>query len=193
MSIVKKERNKPDKTFEIGKKLVLDNSKRQMGPRPKLDVLVNEILPEKKRNGKAPEDSAELLTDLSRAFSIETGHVLIESVRKDYRDLAIQLKQDIQEEYNCSTSLEKALVDQIVNSYIRKLSCSVRLEGQESYIDSDLIKYRNHLSTEIDRAHRQFLSGLETLKAIKSPKLDIKLKTENAYIAEKQSINAKKQ
>lgn len=186
-----KKKKEEDKVFQAGKEYVLNTVSKQIGPRSKTEKLIKETLPAAQKTGEIPEDGTSLINDLSRAFSIETGHVLIESVRESYRDLIIQLKEDIQNEYNCTTSLEKALVDQIANSYVRKLSYSTRLEQQNSYIDADQVRYRNHLSTEIDRAHRQFLSGLETLKAIKSPKLDIKLKTENAYIAEKQSINPK--
>lgn len=183
-----KKKKQSIQAIEDAKKFIIKQSSRQLGCHDKLKRLSSEILPEHRKTGSTPEDGPELLTDLSRAFGVETGHILVESVKGSYKELAIELKQSIQDEYNCTTALEKALADLIVNSYIRKLSSSNKLENYGSDIGPAQMKNRHLLSTEIDRAHRQFLSGLETLKAIKSPQINVKLKTDTAFIAQNQHI-----
>lgn len=126
---------------------------------------------------------------LSKAFSTDTGMLLVENVDNDYRGFALQMRRDLQKEFNCTNTIEKALVDLIVNSFIRKLSYSGAMKSKKEYITPLCDNYRNYLSKEIDRAHRQFLSSLEALRFIKQPALRVNVKTNNAFIGENQQFN----
>ena len=98
--------------------------------------------------------------------------------------------QDLEKEFKCKSPSDKALVDLIANSYVRKLSYSRKLETTKPCTGKDYDRYREFLSKEVDRAHRQFLSALEMLRAIKQPKLN--LRVTNAFLAHQQQINTKR-
>lgn len=149
--------------------------------------LAREQLPEK----KPFDDIIKNLDSISLAYSLESGYALMESVDDRYRKLALQMKWDLEKEYKCDSSSEKALADQIVSSYIRKLSFSKLLESckKQEYCSNEKVGYLKFLSKEIDRSYRQFLSALETLKAIKQPALNVNIKAQNTFFAQNQQIN----
>ena len=66
---------------------------------------------------------------------------------------------------------------------------SVYISGDRP-ITNELNNYYNFLSKEIDRAQRQYITGLQTLKQLKSPSLPVTIKTTTAYIAENQQVNS---
>ena len=45
------------------------------------------------------------------------------------------------------------------------------------------------ISKELDRANRQFITALTTLKQIKAPSLEINVKTKAAFVAQNQQLN----
>ncbi len=140
---------------------------------------------------KASDEVTKNLQAVSRAYSLESGHMLMESVEIEYHQLALQMKIDLEKEFNCKTPSEQALTDQVVISYIRKLTFSRHLEEHKAQrvLSHERNGYLNFISKEVDRAHRQFLSALETLKAIKQPPFKVNVKTQNAFIAENQQFN----
>ena len=160
-----------------------------------------EIKPEKKygvadakdfiiHSTKASSDPNENLARFAQTYLAE-GYVLMNSLGSDYQGLAFQMKKDLQQEFNCIKPSEKALVDIIVNAYVRKLTYSNKMERNQKYLGSEQDGYRNYLSKELDRAHRQFLSALETLKAIQQPAMNVNIKTNTAFVGENQQFNTK--
>ncbi|MBD3300247.1 MAG: hypothetical protein GF347_02755 [Candidatus Moranbacteria bacterium] len=137
------------------------------------------------------EKEGKTIYDLARTFNDQTGTALIESIDKDYECLAFRMKNKIEKEYNCKLLSEKALVDQIVNSYIRKLGYSkiMKLYDKPTSLCNEQVNLLKFYSMECDRCHRQFISGLETLRAIKQPSLKVNIKSNKAYISQNQQIN----
>ncbi|MBD3245285.1 MAG: hypothetical protein GF335_04840 [Candidatus Moranbacteria bacterium] len=181
-------------TKEDARKLVIDLSRKQIDPEDKLKKVANEtmerIYAEDKRVTK---NDSKLVDELAKDLSLDTGVVLAESIYSSYRGLAIQLKRDIEKEYQCNLSSEKALVDQLVNAYVRKLYYSGIMQSYDTprYISNEHVGLLNFYSKEIDKAHRQFISGLETLKAMKQPDLKLSIKAKQAYFANNQQVNNK--
>lgn len=142
------------------------------------------------RESLSPEE-IKIATQFSVAHSLKTGHALIDSVFERYRGLAIQMKSELETEFDCKKPSEKALVDQSVNCYIRKLAFSARLQDGQNFqnFSKERNGYFDFLSREIDRAHRQFLSSLEMLRLMKQPAMKVNVKTQNAFIADKQQFN----
>lgn len=142
------------------------------------------------------EQQVELLEDagkLCHALGVETGYPLMESVQEINHGLAIEIKRNLEKEFDCQNYSEKMLVDLITNAYITKLSLSYKMATSQNNLGHDHDSYRNYLSKELDRSHRQFLSGLETLKFMKQPSLRVNIKTNTAFIAENQQFNNKSQ
>lgn len=192
--IVKKENIVPSKKYTLQevKKLVLDCAKTSIDPDVLLEMFANEYLPRigAKDNSKKQEMN-EKISELSLAFSSETGYMLMKAVNEEHRGLALQMKRDLQEEFACKTVSEKMLVDLMVNAYIKKLRYSDKMEHNQQYIGHKYDSYRGYLSKEIDRAYRQFLSALETLKFMKQPAMKVNIKTNTAFVGENQQFNTK--
>lgn len=104
------------------------------------------------------------------------------------------------EQYNCTTSLEKALAEVIVGAHIRILEISEKLNDVTNadyghyyagyqYL-SQQTKFYAMLGKELDRAHRQFINALNTLKQLKAPNIEISVKAKNAFVSQNQQINA---
>jgi hypothetical protein len=101
------------------------------------------------------------------------------------------MKRDLQKEFDCQKSLEKSLVDQVVSSYVRKISYTKLMEiyNNPEWLSHERVSLLKFYSLEVDRAHRQFLSALETLQALKQPPLKINLRAHNAFLAQNQQLN----
>jgi len=191
--ITKKEDNKniPAKkyTAEETKKHIMDNTKSPYEPEELLTRFSRKSLPELFSSGQITEKIAEEISNIHRMFSLETGHALLEGIAENQRPLVLQLKKEIMKEFDCTKPSEIALADQVAFSYARKMAFSNILESNLKYFGSKYDGYRNFLSKEIDRAHRQFLSSLESLKNAKQPPLKVNLKSNNAFVGQNQQFN----
>lgn len=85
-----------------------------------LKELAEKNLPEYFKTKKQTDEMSNNIEKVSLALSLETGHILAESVPTRYRPFALQLKSDLEKEFDCKTASEIALVDQAVNAHIRK-------------------------------------------------------------------------
>lgn len=191
---MKKEKNRntlPAKkiTQQEAKEFFLEYGKALADPEIMLKDFAVKFMPQIHSQEKIDEEMVKKISDLSLALSIETGFMLMKSVDKQYHSLALQIRRDLQEEFACKTTSEKMLVDLAVNSFIRNLCYSDRMGQIQGHIGKEYNNYRNYFSKEIDSAHRQFISTIETLKFIKQPTMKVNIKTNNAFLAEKQQFN----
>jgi len=189
--IVKKEAAKPVKIFspEEIRMMVADAVKNHFGMENKIKKICEKQLPDYSAGKDDSEKTIDDLIYVSRASSLESGYVLAESVNDFYQGLAFQMKKEFHEEFDCKMASEKALVDLAVSSYISKLYYTKLLSLNQKDAGSDYNGYRNSASKEIDRAHRQFISAIETLRFMKQPSLKVNVRTNNAFIGEKQQFN----
>ena len=149
-------------------------------------------------NQKEQKEARNLLEEKSlkamMALGVETHFPLIETVGEGYRPLVMEFSRYLISELDCKTTHEKALAQLVVNAYIRVIDNSRRLNnelggpGQE--INENRTKYISMLSIQIDRANRQFLNALVTLKQLKAPAIEMNIKAKTAFIAQNQQINA---
>ncbi|MDX9964258.1 hypothetical protein [Desulfobacter postgatei] len=187
----KNEKNLPVKkiTQQEAKEIFLEYSKVFADPEIMLKDFILKYMPQLCSKEAGTEEAIKIMSDLSLALSIETGFMLMKSVDKQYNSLALQIRRDLQEEFACKTASEKMLVDLAVNSFIRNLCYSDKMGQTQEYIGNEYNNYRNYFSKEIDRAHRQFISAIETLKFIKQPSMKVNIKTNNAFVGENQQFN----
>jgi len=105
---------------------------------------------------------------------------------------SIEFSNQLQKEYDCQTPSEFALVEIIANSYARILDYSRAFNNCQNieFVSGEKNGYYTMLSKEVDKANRQFISALTTLKHIKSPGFDITVKAKTAFVAQNQQINS---
>jgi hypothetical protein len=129
-----------------------------------------------------------------RIFENESHVGLMESFNESYRMLSFEMTKTMISDFNCSNEAEKALVELIVNAYVRTIDNSRRLNNELECrnITTNRNIYIANLSKQIDRANRQFISNLLTLKQLKSPQIEINIKANNAFVSNNQQINLNK-
>lgn len=120
----------------------------------------------------------------------DKGILLINTIPERYRSFALNMLKQLQDDYKCTLMSEKSTAELVVLSYIRILELQRRLdayldEGGLAKID---MSYYAVLSKDLDRATRQYLYALQTLKTLKTPPLKVSIKTNTAIVGENQVI-----
>jgi len=153
----------------------------------------NEILPKFHRK-LTEENRTKCLVKTMYRFGLDTHAPLWESVSERYGLLAVEFARQLFEEYDCQTASEKALAQLAVNAYVRTLECSSILKScMKGTIAAEITGYYSMLSKELDRANRQFITAITTLKQMKVPQLKVNVKAKNAFVAQNQQINQNKE
>lgn len=190
-------------TPEEARKMVLELAIPDGDLKDNLKYLGNSILPKLLHgNEKEKEEAVEKFNKraLGVMMTLETDtHVaLMESFYSQYRGLAKEFSNQLIKDYNCNTNAEKALAEIITNAYIRVIDNSRRLNNNlgdpaESQSITELkIGYLTMLSKQIDRANRQFITALTTLKQIKSAPIEMNIKAKTAFVSQNQQFNLNK-
>lgn len=126
-------------------------------------------------------------------YNLENHVLLVDTTTsEEHRTFAIEMATEIIKEYDCKTAVEKTLAHTITSAYIRAMEYSKLLSrvSNMEFISDTKIRYYGMLGKEIDRANRQYISGLSTLALMKAPRLAVTVKTKNAFVANNQQINA---
>jgi hypothetical protein len=153
----------------------------------KLDDTKNRTLEQEKKKDK-------LLNEIVALHGLENGGWVSNIGRKseNIRGL-VKIRQDLIKEYQCKTPSELILVDNIIASYWRSMRYEMYIhsliekDGGYSF-DQLKVNVLNTLHKGIDLAQVSQNMNLTMLQGMKQPKLNIKVKTENAYIAQNQQV-----
>ena len=126
------------------------------------------------------------------ALGLETHYPLADMVGKRYRALAIEVARQIEKEYECKRPSEKLLAQTVAGAYCKIVEYSPHLRGITTDISLSKEKndYYSMISKELDRAHRQMITTLSTLRQIKNPPIELNVKAKTAFVAQNQQINA---
>jgi len=116
---------------------------------------------------------------------------LANTVPEKMATTVVEVANNLIEEYQCTTTLEKTLCEVIANSYGKILSISKKLDASLTfdYFGNERNSFIWVMSKELDRANRSYLSASNQLIEMKRPQSPIHIKTKNAYIAQNQQIN----
>ena len=141
---------------------------------------------------KLDQKTAEEMIKALSIYEFEKGALLSTGFPEIYRTFAINFMRELQKEYKCTTSSEKALTELITINYLRIFWLQRKIGN---YFNSDnlnglAIKYVAVLSIELDRANRHFQSSLQTLKALKQPPIEINMKTQTAIVGQNQIVQS---
>ena len=139
------------------------------------------------------EEQDYLQTHVRSLDNFTRSHIWLAETQKKWhlRTTIVELANNLIEEYECETTLEKTLCEVIANSYGKVMSISRKLDSSLSfeYFWHERNGFISIMSKELDRANRSYLSAMNQLIEIKEPKTSINIKTKNAYIAQNQQIN----
>lgn len=126
------------------------------------------------------------------ALGLETHYPLADMVGKRHRGLAIETARQLEKEYDCKTPSEKLLAQTIAGIYCKIVEFTPHLGTftKDTHLDNDRNAFYSMVSKELDRAHRQLITALATLRQIKNPPMELNVKARNAFVAQNQQINA---
>lgn len=137
------------------------------------------------------------VTEVMMTLEIDSHWGLMGAFNNRYWGMARELSSQIIKEYNCTTHVEKMLAEVIVNSFIRTLDASKGLTEGSLTLGGSITEIRTRyiavLSKQLDRANRQFLTSLMTLKQLKAPTIEMNIKANTAFVSQNQQINAPQQ
>lgn len=156
----------------------------------------NELLNIKKSLTAAQDKrKKEVELELAMLYGLENGIWSTSLSWTKYAPTLTQLRKSVVKDYSCQTSLELMLADRIVSHYWRAMRSDSILnmlieekDGGYSF-NQQKINAINSLHRGVELADRQLNADIILLKELKQPKLNIKVNTENAYIAQNQQIN----
>jgi hypothetical protein len=156
-----------------------------------MQELDEKILPRIMTGKMLTPQMAENIKKALMDYGLDTNYPITETVAKRYGPLVIEFGHQLIKEYDCKTPSEKALAQVAVGAYGRILDYSTKLAGSlmQDWFIEERLHFFSILSKEIDRAERQFITALVTLRQIKTPSLEINVKTKNAFVAQNQQLN----
>lgn len=127
---------------------------------------------------------------LKHSYELENFELLVNSFPEKYRSLVLKFVRQIIKEYDCKTPSEIALAEIVTSAYIRQLRCSSRLDdGIGAVLNMEGVAFMSALGKELDRATRTYITAIATLKHIKNPPIELKVRATTAFIAENQQVN----
>lgn len=178
-------------TKEEAVQMAIENVRGNTSVKTAIKELTESQLPDIFLKNKASETASDNMNILSLAYSLESGHALLESVEDRYRSFALEMKKGLEQEFACEKPSERMLIDQIVSAHLRKLEYTrlMVIHREQKWLSQEKAAFLNFYSKETDRAHRQFISALETLKAIKQPPINVNVKAQNAFVSQNQQFN----
>lgn len=133
------------------------------------------------------------LVQAAGIVNLENHYMLAETVNENkYRTLMIEVINQLIAEYDCRTATEKMLAQTAGWAYCRMIEYSYKFNGvtRQEFISHEKNGLYSLLSKEVDRATRQYLTAINTLRHLRQSPLNVTLKTKNAFVAQNQQVNA---
>lgn len=132
------------------------------------------------------------LREASAIIALENHYYIAETLNEPkYRTLMFEITDQLIAEYSCRSSTEKMLAETAAWAYCRMIECSSAFSGSHrvEFLSTEKNGHFSMLSREVDRANRQYLTAITTLKHFKQPAVSITFKAKNAFVAQNQHIN----
>lgn len=193
--------SKPDKkaitpyTRERVQEIITRNLRADCDPEIILKNLGETILPnmldgEKAEKEQATEKYNKLQREIVSLGELDNHYLISESVNKEYRPLLISMGRDLHKEFDVQTASEKGLVEIAVGAFGRYLEYSSRLYNllNVEFLSHEKNGYYCVIAKEVDRAHRQYVTAISTLKQIKSPGFEVNIHAKTALLGQYQQV-----
>src|ERR1035437_7622452 len=135
---------------------------------------MNKRVKNHKPGDKVSDNDMKMFKEAGLVLGLETHVPVAESVEYDYRYFITEMIQRIEKEYGCKTAIEKSLAEIIGLSHVRVVRLSKIITNHSSgkvSTNKEINDYYITISKELDRAHRQLINAIFTLKQIKMPNI----------------------
>ncbi len=146
-----------------------------------------------KNRGKffQPEVGSNIFNALT-LHEFQNGMLMTTVIPEQYRTLAISMLRDLQLEFNCQTTNEKATAELAVISYMRSLEAQRRFNNvlSQGAINAFINQFLSIMSKELDRANRHFLTAIQSLKMMHQPPMQVNIKTNTAVVGQNQIVQS---
>lgn len=141
---------------------------------------------------KAYREMEKLYPQAVSATSLETHARVGDVGGTKLGPLAIELTRQLITEFDCKTAAEKTIAEVAAAAYTRILRYSTALNNayEVNNATTELNKFMSVMSMEIDRANRQYLTAIHTLKTFKQPSVNVTFNAKTAFVAQNQNVNA---
>lgn len=128
-------------------------------------------------------------------YALDNHYAATDTVKKEYKPMVIEITNQFIAEYQCKNASEKALAELAASAYARYMQYSASFQNIANieWLSPEKNGLYANYSKEVDRAHRQFMMAITTLKQIKSPTPQINVRTNTAFVAQNQQVNAVKE
>ncbi len=125
------------------------------------------------------------------AYALDNHTLASETVSERLQPMVRKMATDLVAEYDCKSSSEKALAQMVASSYGRYLQYAKFYQNvmHIEWLSTEKTRHYESIAKEADKAHRQFITALTTLRQLKSPPPTIKVNAKQAFVAENQQLN----
>lgn len=127
---------------------------------------------------------------LATTYEFENSTLLTKAVGVAYKALAHKLTTDLQKEYKCETASQKTLAHTAALSFVRMMEIQARyseLLNRDS-ISELVLDMIDVLAKDFDRAHRQYQASIKSLQLMRTPPINIQVRSTTANIANQQVV-----
>ncbi|MFA4995716.1 MAG: hypothetical protein WC536_01080 [Patescibacteria group bacterium] len=152
------------------------------------------LLEKPKRTSAEEKRMSDLGVQIIKLNGLQNGHWVGHIDFEEYDDSLKKMRNDLAKEFDCKTGIELMLVDRIVANYWQTMRCDmvynrclVKKDGSFT-MDQLKINYMKELSKNKEKAERQLNASIILLKELKQPKLNVKISTKNAFLANNQQV-----
>ncbi|HMS92229.1 MAG TPA: hypothetical protein PJ993_02525 [Candidatus Saccharibacteria bacterium] len=148
-----------------------------------------------KEKEKIREKLGDKLEEVAAITSPDNHYLITETIRSPkLRTLMLEITNRLIAEFQCNTSSEKMLAETAAWAYTRMIEYSLQAGAslEIEFLSSQKNGYYTLLAKEVDRANRQYITALNTLKRFKQPPVTVSFKADTAFVAQNQQINANK-
>lgn len=126
-------------------------------------------------------------------YELDKGILLSTSVPERFGVFALEFSKNLQAEFKCVTPSEKSLAELTALNFTRCLWLQDRMN---SYIGigtiTDMgVRYLDMLSRELDRSERHYLTSLDSLRTLNSPRYEVNIRTNTAVVGQNQAVQVK--
>lgn len=166
--------------------------RQKLGEYNDLRNITEKLTPDQKKRKE------ELSQELGMLYGLENGIWAANLARERYYGTLAQMRSTIVKDFNCKNSLELMLADRIVAHYWRAMRDDTVInmlteEKDGGYtFNQQKINIIKELHRGVELADRHLNMDIILLKELKQPQLNIKVNTENAFIAQNQQFNVDK-
>ncbi len=163
-----------------------------LDPETLLEEVKEAVLSGIETSGSLGKDQSVLISKGIMMLAHERHYLVAESVFDEgWRPMIMDFAHCIQKEYSCKENSEIALAGLAASAYYRSLKAARKLNAllEKTEIGMTGVNLMTAVSKEIDRAERQYLSAIETLRSRRQPQMNVKIQTKTAFFNENQTIN----